>query len=151
MNILIQNYRGWEIYFDADREVFYSHCDKYDRDETKKTFSVSKKFIDDYIKANFEFRPVRFQNEYGKEILLTGMRKDKAFIVTDNKKDTPYQLSKYSEKDWFMYDENNQLIFSQLQEISEAKEILWEKEKELRKRLVKLDVEGYRKQITGEE
>jgi hypothetical protein len=151
MNILIENYRGWEIFFNTDQEVFYSHCDKYDRDETKKTFSASKKFIDDYIKANFEFKPVRITNEDGKLATLTGIRKDKAFMAVDSGEETPYQISKYSEKNWFLEKEENEPIFKRTKEIYEETVRLDKERTALKKQLVKVNLVEYRKQITGEE
>ena len=54
MKTLIENYRGFEIFFDTDNENFYSVSDKYDRQETKKSYASAKKSIDDYIKYNTE-------------------------------------------------------------------------------------------------
>ena len=63
MRTLITEYRGWEIFFDTDKEEFYTVSNEYDKDNTKKYFASTKKFIDDYIKENNEFKPILVQKQ----------------------------------------------------------------------------------------
>ena len=60
MKIKIEDYRGWSIEFDTEKESFYCHSEQYDRDETKKSYSSVKKFVDDFIKDNFTFLALKY-------------------------------------------------------------------------------------------
>ena len=50
MKVQIENYRGWNIEFDTEKESFYCHSEQHDKDENKKSFASTKKWIDDFIK-----------------------------------------------------------------------------------------------------
>jgi hypothetical protein len=39
-----------EIYFDTDSEEFYTLSNQYDKENTKKSFASTKKYIDDLHK-----------------------------------------------------------------------------------------------------
>ena len=58
MKVFIENYRGWDISFDTDKESFYAQSDEYDVGETKKSFASAKKYIDDFLKDNLQFQPI---------------------------------------------------------------------------------------------
>lgn len=156
MKVLIETYRGWEISFDTEKEEFYCLSNEYDNDKTKKSYASAKKYIDDYIKDNQEFKPVRFMQYYrnfysnDKYITLVGIRKDGAFIQ-ENENGEKSQLSKYNESDYFMVNSANNPILEELSKLDEQEKAITEKQKELRNQLIKFTVKDYRKQLEGHE
>jgi hypothetical protein len=151
MRVLIEEYRGWEIYFDTDKEDFYTVSNQYDTDKSKKTYASSKKYIDDYIKANSEFKPINVQrmpNEYsaGKTITLIGVRKDKAFMYEDEK-GNKQQLSHHDEKDFFLVDPKNEPHFYQILTLKSKIELLRAEIKEVEKLVVKVTVKDIREKL----
>ena len=111
MRTLITEYRGWEIFFDTDKEEFYTISNEYDKDITKKSFASTKKFVDDYIKENNSFKPILVQKEpsmfnNGEIIKLIGIRKDGDFMYED-KDGKKQRLSSYNEKDYFLINPEN--------------------------------------------
>ena len=128
MRVFIENYRGWDIYFDTEQEDFYTVSNQYDDQKTKKSYATTKKFIDEYIKENQSFKPIKvmkMKTMYSEEknITLIGMRKDRAFMYEDEKGNKG-QLSKYDEKDFFIIDERNVVHFEELERLySESKKI----------------------------
>ncbi len=108
MNVLIENYRGWEISFNPDEETFICASNVEDKQEKKKSFASCKKSVDDFIKENSVFKPVTIigdVNKYkgGDIITLTGIRKDKRFTYLDSK-GVQKQLFEYDEKCYVIYD-----------------------------------------------
>jgi hypothetical protein len=126
--ILIENYRGWEIYFDNDKENFYTSSDEYDRMNTKTSYAATKKWIDDFIKENTTFEPIWVEKrDYRgvKKIKIIGIRKDKKFIYEgkDGKKE---QLSEYDEKDCFLPNSENDDVYNKIKiqkDIKDAAEL----------------------------
>jgi len=116
--ILIEEYRGFDIYFDKRTEEFNAISNEYDIQKNKKSLGLAKNSIDDYIKDNLDFKSVvvqmvgtMFASE--KEIELIGIRKDGRFVFR-NKKGEPEQLSEYSERDYFLKNETNSQIFKDI-------------------------------------
>lgn len=125
MRTLIENYRGWEIFFDTDKEDFYTVSNEYDRQENKRSYASTKKFIDDYIKENNGFKPVfvqRMKTHYsdGEVIKLIGIRKDGNFMY-EGKDGKKQQMSSYSEKDYFLVDEANDPLFKKIESLIEKR------------------------------
>lgn len=126
----IEVYRGWTISFDTDKETFYCHSEQYDSDATKKSFSAVKKFIDDFIKDNENFKPVVVQyvpdsHNAGKCLTIIGVRKDGRFIIDKN--GAKEQLSTYDENRLIVYNKNN--------------DIYWEKSAQIQSEIDRLRVE----------
>ena len=116
--ILIENYRGWDIYFDNDKENFYTSSDSWDRENTKTSFAATKKYIDDFIKDNLVFQSIIIEKEdYGtpNQINIIGIRKDGRFVYEgkDGKKE---QLSEYDEKYYYLPNAENNDIFAKIKE-----------------------------------
>lgn len=116
--ILIEEYRGFDIYFDKNSEEFNAISNEYDIQKNKKTLSLAKKSVDDYINDNLDFKPVIVQQLSSvftseKEIELIGIRKDGRFIFR-NHKGEPEQLSQHSESDYFLKNEVNNKIFGEI-------------------------------------
>lgn len=154
MRVLIENYRGWEIHFDTDKEEFYTISNEYDTDKTKKSYAASKKFIDDYIKENSEFKPIKVEkhpSHYNNRevITLIGIRKDGAFMYED-KNSKKGQLSTHNEKDYFLQNHLNEPIFEAIEALNIKINELRQQVKEQEKLLIKVDVKQFRKNLLGE-
>ena len=154
MRVLIENYRGWEIYFDTDKEEFYTVSNEYDKQETKRSYASSKKYIDDYIKSNNVFKPIKVQKmptmfSEGKVITLIGIRKDKAFMYEDEE-GIKQQLSSYDERDYFIVDSRNDVYFKRIAELAIERKRIDDEVKEIEKSVIKVDVKQIRQNFLNE-
>jgi len=154
MRILIENYRGWEIYFDTDKEDFYTVSNEYDTQQTKKSYASAKKYVDDYLKENQNFKPIKVQKmssiyNPAEVITLIGLRKDGAFMYEDAK-GNKHQLSKYSESDYFLVNHENDEIFQELELLYKEEKELTAKIKYASSKVIKVDVKQFRKNLLGE-
>lgn len=154
MRVLIENYRGWEVKFDTDNENFYTVSNEYDTQQTKKSYASAKKYIDDYIKENQNFKPIRVQkmsSMYNKaeEITLIGLRKDGAFMYEDAK-GNKQQLSKYEEESFFLINPENDNIFKELDLLYRESKEITEKIKYATEKVIKVNVKQIRKNLLGE-
>ena len=122
--ILIDNYRGFDIEFETINEKFQCII----TDELVKesiSFTAVKKFIDEYKKANQEFKPFYVEStpsNYSfkdpKKIKIVGIRKDGRFVAEDlngNK----FQISDYDIKDYMLYVPENEKALNQLSELKQ--------------------------------
>ena len=50
--VLINVYRGIEIYFDIEREKFYAAIDDDNYSKDKQSFAATKKIVDEFINEN---------------------------------------------------------------------------------------------------
>lgn len=149
MRVLIEVYRKWEIFFDTDKEEFYTTSNEYDTEKVKRSYASAKKFIDDYIKDNETFTPIWVQREdtiYDRQIKLVGLRKDGAFIY-ETKDGKKQQLSKYDEGRYFLVDEANDSIFKEIEVLEKQYEELRKEIVKSRSKLTKFTVEDYRKEL----
>jgi hypothetical protein len=154
MRTLIETYRGWDIYFDTESEEFYTVSNQDDYQKTKKSYSTTKKFIDDYIKDNQSFKPILVQKMktiYSNErfITLIGIRKDGAFMYEDEK-GIKAQLSKYEEKDYFVVNNQNDIHFKELERLHTDLKKISNLIKEEESKIIKLNVEQIRKNLLNE-
>lgn len=124
--ILIENYRGHNITFNTDDEKFECVCAET-TSKSSGSFTVVKKFIDDFKKANQDFEPFWVELIPGsfrsgrKRLKVIGIRKDKRFVVEteDNKQE---QLSDYSAKDYMLMKPENEEILNKLNELAKKEE-----------------------------
>ena len=154
MRVLIENYRAWEIYFDTDKEEFYTVSNEYDTQQTKKSYASAKKYIDDYLKENQNFKPIKVQKmssiySSGEVITLIGLRKDGAFMYEDAKCNKQ-QLSKYNESDYFLVNSENDPIFKELELLYKEEKELAAKIKYASSKVIKLDVKQIKRNLLGE-
>lgn len=154
MRVLIENYRSWEIYFDTDKEDFYTVSNEYDTQQTKKSYASAKKYIDGYLKENQNFKPIMVQKMSSiysstEVITLIGLRKDGAFMYEDAK-GNKQQLSKYSETDYFLVDAENDVIFKELELLYKERNAIDEKIKYASSKVIKVDVKQIKKNLLGE-
>ncbi len=154
MRVLIENYRSWEIYFDTDKEDFYTVSNEYYTQQTKKSYASAKKYIDDYLKENQNFKPIKVQkmssiNNSAEVITLIGLRKDGVFMYEDvkgNKK----QFSKYDESNYFLLNPENDAIFQELELLYKERNAIDEKIKYASSKVIKVDVKQVKKNLLGE-
>ena len=148
MRVIIEKYRDWEIFFDTDSENFYTVSSKYDRQETKRSYASAKKTIDDYIKDNSVFKPVKVQRmasiyNPAEVITLIGVRKDKAFMYED-KDGNKRQLPEHNERDYFLVDSKNDIYFKQIEELTIRMKKIDQEFLEIEKNIIKVTVKQMR-------
>lgn len=152
MKILIENYRNWQIFFDTDSENFYADTDDQISKE-KKSYAAAKKYIDDFIKENRNFKPIQVElmpSMYSShnKITLTEIRKDGAFIYED-RDGSKKQFSVYSEDSYFLVDPNNEVHFNKLKELYSKIEELQNQIKETENLVVKVTVKEIKRNLLG--
>lgn len=144
--ILIEEYRGWEIYFYPDKERFTAFSDNYDwQSKEKVSLSSARKEVDDYITLNVKFVPVMIQKVpsmfHGSNIKkLVGIRKDGRFNY-ENEDGKLRQLSSYEEDDYFMVDEENDKLFKSISDIEIEIKKLVDKQNELKTHIKKVGLD----------
>lgn len=142
MTVKIEEYRGWDIYFNTDNETFCAQSFEYDRSETKKSFASAKKHIDDFIKENLEFKPIWIEvpesiHRRRSKIKLIGIRKDGRFVYED-KDGNKEQLLGYDEKDYILCNEANNHTYGQLEECKKRKSLIDEEMKVIESKIIKV-------------
>ena len=153
MKIQIEEYRGWSISFDTDKESFYCHSDNYDRDQIKQSYLSTKKWIDDFIKDNEKFKPIWIEAKPStyvsyQKIKLIGIRKDGRFIFEDEKGNKK-QLSDHQEKDYVLLNPDNYKYRKEAELIDLKIEELRLKRNAILKNVSGVELVDYKKQILG--
>ena len=162
MNIFIEKYRGFNITFDTDSEVFSSalndeSIDKYRNSDSpcksSKSFSAIKKFIDEFIKEHLEFEPfeaIHRPDEHlwdnnKQKIKIVGLRKDGRFVAEDRKGVT-FQLASYDEDKYIVYNEKDDVHFATIAILElEAEEARKKVEKLKKKKIESVSLDEVRK------
>lgn len=142
MEVLIENYRGWEITFNTYTESFTSTSDEYDSQTTKKTYTSAKKSIDDFIKDNSTFKPIMVERivRGEREVKnIVGIRKDGDFVYEDEA-GKKHRLSSYNEKNYYLVNEDNEPIFDKIKGLETAKQKLINEIKGLEETLNKVSL-----------
>lgn len=149
MKVDIEEYRGWQISFDTEKETFYCVSDAWDRDESKKSFAAIKSFIDEFIKDNLVFKPVWAEPSAGRhgrdKIKIIGIRKDGRLICEKNGEKS--QLSSYDEEGYIIHNPANDPIRNQIDELDLDIEKLYNKKKELDKQITGQSLSDFKKQF----
>lgn len=152
MQVLIETYRGWEIYFDIEVESFYCHSERYDRDQKKQSFAATKKYIDDYIKENSNFKPFKIEklpSGYGDRYLtVVGIRKDGALMVEDSK-GVKKQLFKYGMKYYILRTPDNDPINDEIKDLEVKITELNRQIRELQHKITGTSLTDYLESIKG--
>lgn len=104
--ILIQNYRGWDIFFDTYTDQFVCRMsdkdNQSDAEKESKSITAIRKYIDEYLKVNQKFEKVdivKVRNSiepYYDVYTIIGLRKDGGFTIQDQDGGIS-KLSKYDE------------------------------------------------------
>jgi regulator of replication initiation timing len=151
MKILIENYRNWQIFFDTDSENFYADTDDQISKE-KKSYAAAKKYIDDFIKENNEFKPIEAESLHSalseSKITLIGIRKDGAFVYL-NENGIKTQLPSCYEKDYFLVDQRNEIHFNKIRELVEKIEQLRSQVEETKKQVIQVRISEIRRNLLG--
>ena len=154
MKVEIENYRGWSISFDTEKETFYCHSEQWDKDENKKSYAATKKWIDDFIKENETFNPIWVETKPSsylgyKRIKLIGVRKDGRFIY-ENEQGEKKQLSEYDEPNFILRNTENDKYREQAENVnSEIKLLVMERDGILKK-ITGIELSEYKKQFTDQ-
>jgi hypothetical protein len=117
MKIEIEDYRNWTIYFDTGVENFYCHSNQYDYQQTKQSFSACKKYIDDFLKDNTEFKPFWVESipgGIGERLKIIGIRKDGRFM-SEKPDGTKGQVSDFNLKRYMLLVDENKQYWDELQ------------------------------------
>ena len=153
MTVDIEVYRGWSISFDTEKESFYCHSEQWDRDENKKSFAATRKWIDDFIKENEVFKPVWAETKpkaYGdKKIKIIGIRKD-GKVIFENSKGEKKSLSAHEEDYYILYNEENEKYKSAAAKIDEKIEALRLEKNAILQNVKGVELKDYKKQILGQ-
>jgi hypothetical protein len=117
----------------------------------KKSFASSKKAIDDFIKANSEFKPfdvvpIYGNRRYKKSGKIIGIRKDKRFIIQYENGET-WQISEYDEKEYTLPNEANNHIYAELDSMEAQIYELCVKKNELAKTIQYTLLRDYKKTL----
>lgn len=102
MRVLIENYRGFDIWFDTEKEIFYAASDSQDVGKEKRSYSSAIKYVDDFIKENSVFEPFWAISIDGKKAKIVGIRKD-GYFVKENEDGSKSQFSSWDEKYYLKY------------------------------------------------
>jgi hypothetical protein len=143
--IHIEEYRGFDIYFDKDNEVFSCISGEYDVQKNKNSFTLARKEIDSYIKENQNFIPVVVQQEkiqYMNDTIektIVAIRKDGKFVYI-NKKGEQQQLDSYDVRNLFIKNELNTPIFKEIEELEKQSIEIYNKIQDKRTLLIKEDL-----------
>lgn len=115
MSIFIENYRGKDIFYSPRSEKFFADIDN---PKEKNLIHLVKKDIDDYIKANQNFKPFTafdsksFNNMFGnvKKKTVIGIRKDKALQCDGNEQISNNDLEErsYLPCTWFVLNQDKE-------------------------------------------
>lgn len=152
MTVQIENYKGWNISFNTDKETFYAESDEYDRAETKKSYATAKKFIDDFIKDNLEFKPFWIEvppSSYDnrKQIKIIGIRKDKRFVFEDAY-GTKQQLSEYSEKNYILVNPDNEEFYEKIADCNKRIKSITEERTQIEAKIIKVGLEEIKRKYS---
>lgn len=115
---LIENYRGFEIYFDTYYEKFQTIITEDDSKESA-SYAAVKRFIDDFKNNNQNFNsfwiqsiPTAYLNDNNK-VKVIGLRKDNRFVF-EGKNGDKNQISEYDEKAWMIFKDENTAIIEKI-------------------------------------
>ena len=114
---LIDYYRGWTIYFDTEDGKFFVMSENYNRQESRGSFAAVKKWVDDFLKDNADFKPFDIQywngSEPGRVEKVIGIRKD-GRPATEDADGNKGQISSYASSNYILVDPSNDPVFDEI-------------------------------------
>ena len=135
MRVLIENYRGFDIWFDTSSETFYAASDSQDVGKEKRSYSSAIKYVDDFIKENSVFEPFWVVDYFNNKKRIVGIRKDNYF-VQENEEGDKSLISSWDEKDYFEYNpEKQDSLFEELDGIQNQIDALISIKKDIKDKL----------------
>ncbi len=151
MEILIQNYRGFDIKFNPEYEQFSCDIDTV-RWSTKQSFASAKRWIDEYCKENQNFEPFEVMQlptmlDEGRKLKIIGIRKDERFI-TEDKVGKRGQLSEYDEERYFLIVPENEQYLVNMASLMVEKDRIENKIKEESKKMKRTTVKELKSKYT---
>ena len=136
MRVLIENYRGFDIWFDTEKEIFYAASDSEDVGKEKRSYSAAIKYVDDFIKDNMVFEPFWVISLGGTKVRIVGIRKD-GYFVQENKDGSKSQFSSWDERNYFEYiPEKQDSLFAKLNVINEKRAELEKEESAIEREIL---------------
>ena len=151
--ILIETYRGFDIEFDTNCEKFQCICTEENVKEST-SFAAVKKYVDDYKKANQDFKPfwiepVPERYKMG-ELKVIRVRKDGRFVA-ENSKGDKIQISNYDLNDYMLLQPENEMAMNKLFELKAKEEQQRLENNETRKLIISeiniVTLKDYKKQL----
>ena len=151
--ILIETYRGFDIEFDTNCEKFQCICTEENVKESI-SFATVKKYVDDYKKANQDFKPfwiepVPERYKSGK-LKVIGVRKDGRFVA-ENSKGDKIQISDYDINNYMLLKPENEMAMNKLSELKAKEEQQRVENNETRKLIISeiniVTLKDYKKQL----
>lgn len=104
MRTKIDDYKGFEIYFDTDEGKFI--IEGCDYQQAKPSYTSAKKFVNDFLKENNLFPEFKLvsnptKNGWGKkEVIVQGLHSNGNLLAFDVEKQEKFQLSTYNWTDY---------------------------------------------------
>lgn len=128
--VLIEEYRGFDIYFDVSSELFQCVCTEESTKESK-SFAAVKKFVDEYKKANSNFNPfwVSFlpwgflHNDSMKTLKILGIRKD-GVLVAEKTNGEKIRLDSWDIDQYIVPSRGDQVHLSHVEDLDKEEEEL---------------------------
>lgn len=144
--VQIETYRGFDIAFDTEDEKFSALGD--DWTSNNKTLTACKKAIDEYIKENYEFKPIIVHsddNDLDKKRII-GIRKDQRFVYQSESGET-YQISEYDEKRIIIYNPYNDHVYDNIRDLKDKIKNLYEQVEKEKKLIKGITIYEYKRQL----
>ena len=151
--ILIETYRGFDIEFDTNCEKFQCVCTEENVKEST-SFAAVKKYVDDYKKANQDFKPFWIEpapESYKRcKFKVIGIRKDGRFVA-ENSQGEKIQISDYDINDYMLLKQENEIAMNKLSELKAKEEQQRVENNETRKLIISeiniVTLKDYKKQL----
>ncbi len=143
--VRISEYRGWYISFDTEEEKFHCMSERWDQQEARGSYAAVKKFIDEFIKNNSEFKPLKVfrMGLHGKEMFtVVGVRKDGRLVATDAKGQKD-QIGDYQLNNYFINDPETESIMADIEKAYKANQATHTALREQEKRLAPFALKWY--------
>lgn len=153
MKIDIENYRGWEITFDPDKDEFYAYSNSFDQEKVKKGLHNLRDYIDNFIKDNQEFKPfnaMKYPGGHGDPtIRVIGIRKDNRFVyeVSGGQKK---QLPEYNERDYFVPHGDVSHLFEEYEQLDRQEKEIYKRKLAIKDRITSPSLAKYKKDHFGQ-
>lgn len=109
MKTKVDDYKGFEIYFDTDDGKFI--IEGCDRQDTKPSYNSAKKFVDNFLKENNmfpEFKLTSNPRKHGwgrKDVIVQGLHGNGNLLAYDEEKQEKFQLTTYNWDDYIFVDD----------------------------------------------
>lgn len=148
--IPIEEYRGYEIAYDEEKDKFYCPVDndKWDNKE-RKSLTAMKYAIDGHLKQNENFVPfvvIEARRYHGTPDKLTILSRTKdGKFVYENEEGKKKSIDDYYFKDWLIYDEADEPVLRAMEIIDNQIEKLQEEFKAKIAMLVSKPLSTYNK------